>query len=233
MHYPPGTIGILTSELSRWTWFYQSLLALEKPLGSQVVFCSGQWVATAVNRLVDAMRPTDEFLSVWSDDHIFEPDILLRLLAHHLPLVAPLVALRRLPFAPSVFHEQDGEFKSYTWAELRGKRGLLPVDTFGGPGCVIRREVIEAVGTPFFENMPGQRVAPHEDLYAFLKCKQKGFQPMVDLDIHIGHCIPAAVFPGRTDEGQYGVHVWSHGEILGALFPEQAEQDAAAYHAYT
>lgn len=231
MAYPPGLIGVLSSDLSRWSWFAQSLLALQLPQDSHVAWCAGSWVAVAVNKLVAAMQPHHEWMSIFSDDHIFEPDLILRLLDHHLPLVFPLVALRRLPFAPSLFHEVEGGFRSYTWAELHGQQGLLPVDTLGGPCGIIGRAVIEQVGHPFFQNKPGELETPHEDLYTFSRCRQAGFQPTVDLDLHIGHCIPGAVFPTRTDEGYYGVKLWSY-EELGTLFP-QGVQAAHEYHAYT
>jgi hypothetical protein len=232
MQYPPGTIGILSTDLARWHWFHQSMLALEKPPGSQVVWCVGSWVSVAVNKLIMAMLPEHRFLAVFADDHIFEPDMLLRLLRHELPLVTPLCALRQLPYAPSLFHETLEGYKSYTWGELHQKRGLLPVDSFGGACCCIRREVIEAVGMPFFESLPGQHAAPMEDLYTFSKCRRAGYQPWVDLDIHIGHCIPAAVFPAQTETGHYGVRVWSYND-LGMLFPDQDEQYSPDYHAYT
>jgi hypothetical protein len=56
----------------------------------------------------------------------------------------------------------------------------------------------------------------------------------VDLDIRIGHCIPAAVFPTQDTQGNYGVRVWSQ-EDLGYLFMDerQALKDEQPYHAMT
>src|ERR1044072_4105824 len=101
MQFPPGTVGVLCTDLARYNWFTQSLVALQGPPGSQTVFCSGLWISTAVNKLVGAMGPQVEFLMLMPDDHIFEPDLLRRLLSHNVPLVAPLCCLRRPPFAPS------------------------------------------------------------------------------------------------------------------------------------
>ena len=233
MVHPPGTVIVLGGDLARWHAFEQSFQAMipQLPPGSQVVHATGQWLATAINRCIDLMRPEDQFVHIWADDHVFQPDILNKLLDHNLPIVAPLVCLRSWPFRPSLFHDKDGVFIGYDWSELAGQAGVIPVDAYGGPGVVIRREVIEALGQPFFECMPGSRESPREDLWTFLKCKRSGFQPYCDLDLPIGHCLAAAIFPARTIGGAYGVRFHAQ-EDVGYLFPsETAEGDE--YHAST
>ena len=280
--FPPGLIGMLSGDLTRWAWSAQSILALEVPPDSHMAWCTGQWVSVAINRLFRAMRPQDAWMVIIPDDHIFEPDMLLRLLALNQPLVSPLCNLRRAPYPPCVFHDTGADFpllthrkgaevyelhvesvtgsaadfpsvtwthvfteseemrytgppspfQSYTWHELSGKRGVLPVDTFGGACAVIRREVIDVLGDPFYENMPGSRESPYEDLYAFRRCRLAGFQPIVDLDHRISHCMASAGRPMITPEGKYGVEFWSYG-TLGAIFPETAMSADAMYHAYT
>jgi len=235
MHdHPPGLIGILSGDLARYAAFTQSLLGLmaHLPPGTHGTWVQSQWVARAVNTIIRQMRPEDQWCMVWADDHTFEPDILLRLLDHDLPLVAPLCPLRIPPFGPSLFHATEGGFVSYTATELEGKTGLLPVDTFGGPGCVIRREVIETLGMPFFQNSPAEQEVPQEDLWTFNRCRLAGFQPTVDLDCPIGHCITAILRPHRNPEGQYGTAVQIATETVGVLYPHQA-LNAQAYHAYT
>lgn len=215
MGHPPGTIGVLSGDQSRWAWFAQSLLGLAMPVGTQVIWVQGLWIAAAVNKLVEALRPEDQWLQIWADDHRFSTDTLLRLLDHQVPLVAPLCPLRRVPYHPSLFHEPEpGVYQGYAWPELAGHRGLLAVDTFGGPGVVIRREVLEAVGPPFFESQPGQRVAPHEDLYTFAKCRRAGFQPHVDLDTPIGHILPVAVYPQRVRNADYALRLWGEETLV-------------------
>jgi hypothetical protein len=221
--HPPGTVGILSGDLTRYAWAMVSLRELRVPDGAQLAWVTGDWVSTAVNRIIASMRPQDEWVCILTDDNPVPADMLLRLLDHQVPLVAPLVCLRIPPYRPALFHDAtDGGFLPYFWEELDGQQGLYPVDSFGGPGVVIRREVLEAVGMPFFENMPWPhgRQEPHEDLYTFRKCRQAGFQPLVDLDLCIGHCIPAIVTPDYDPVGQHwGVHVWSH-TSLGVLRPQ-------------
>ena len=58
--YPPVTVGVIGADLSRYSWFTQSLRALWLPPGSQIVFCNGLWIAKALNTLMADMRPQDE-----------------------------------------------------------------------------------------------------------------------------------------------------------------------------
>jgi hypothetical protein len=228
MGHPPGTIGILTGDLTRYAWFHSDMMQMfaQMPQGTQIVHIRGHAIPEAVNMIIAQMQPESQWLQIHADDHRFSPELLLRLLDHNLPLVAPLVCLRSRGYRPSLFHEpRPGIFESYTWPELTGKTGLLAVDTFGGPCAVIRREVLETVGNPFFECMPGEHVVqPQEDLYTFSKCRRAGFQPYVDLDVMIGHCVPAVLYPLRLEDGQYGVRVWSNEDIGYLLPPETAAE---------
>jgi hypothetical protein len=139
-----------------------------------------------------------------------------RLLAHEVPMVAPLCALRRYPFWPSLFHEKaDGHYAGYTWAELAGQSGLLAVDAMGGPGVVIRKPVLDALRDPWYENHPLHRESPHEDLYFFSKARAAGFQPFVDLDTPIGHILPCVAYPARVGI-RHGVQIWAT-DSLGHL----------------
>lgn len=224
MHHPPGTVGVLTTDLTRYAWAMVSLRMLDVPLGSQITWVSGHWVSKAVNNIIRSMRPEDAWVCLLTDDNPFEGDMLMRLLDHQVPIVAPLVSLRIPPYQPSLFRARDnGTFQGITLDELPPPPGLMQVDSFGGPGVVIRREVIEKVGMPFFENMPGPlgREEPCEDLYTFSKCRAAGYDLHVDLSLCIGHCITAIVTPEWNEEqGRWVVRVWSH-TSLGTLTPEE------------
>lgn len=222
MSHPPGTIGIISGDLTRWAWFQQSVLGLAMPPGTTFVWVTGLWVAAAVNRVLRSMQ--GEWCCILADDHILPPDMLMRLLDHEQPIVAPLCALRSPPYAPSLFHEREGQYLGYQWTELAGKSGLMPCDAYGGPGVVLRREVIETLGDPWFQCMPGKLETPHEDLWFFTRAKASGFQPLVDLDLTIGHITPASVFPHRFASGAYGVRLWSQDDL--AFLAPQAVLEA-------
>jgi len=202
---PPGMVGIVSSDQTRWAAFSQSLLALQPalPPGSTMEWVQGYWISVAINMLIRRMPPQAEWLCLLADDHTFQPAMLWQLLAHDVAIVAPLCCLRRPPFAPSLYHQDGPDYRGYTWEELRGKSGLLAVDAMGGPGVIIRRHVLETLPDPWFENHPLQREAPCEDLYFFSKAQQAGFQPYCDLDTPIGHIVPSVVTPKRQVDGSW------------------------------
>lgn len=210
MNHPPGTVGILSTDLARYAWFSQSLIAQQLPEGMAFapVWITGQWVSAAVNLAIRAMPPESQWFQLWADDHRFDPDTLLRLLAHEKDVVAPLCALRTPPFQPSLF-TADGQ--EVTWEQIKGVHGLLPVEATGGPGMVIRRHVLEAVGDPWFESMPGTRVLPKEDLYFCAKVRKAGCDIYVDLDTPIEHITSMSVRPHQDEHGSWHLTWWSYG----------------------
>jgi hypothetical protein len=212
MDYPPGTIGVLTANLARYSQFSKSLEALYRPPGTQIVWVEGLWVANALNRIIAAMRPESTFLMILSDDHRFAPDLLLRMLAHDVDIVAPLCALRSPPFRPCCFHEVAPEtYAYYTWKELEGRRGLVSVDTLGCAGGIVRRRVLEAIGTPVFVGLAGTH--PQEDLYSFARMRNAGFKLHVDLDTRIEHLTAMSVCPEPLDDGTWGMRLWSNVDL--------------------
>ena len=241
MTHPPGLIGVLGGDISRFARFYECLLAEMAPEGTDIFPIRGLWIADAINGFIEVMKPQHRWLQIWANDHGFHPDILLRLLAHNVPLVAPLCVLRSPPNNFSLFHEVGDAYQSYHLAELQGKRGLLPVDAYGGPGMVIRREVIEALGQPFFQCDPRHRTNPREDLYTVSRIRQAGFQPYCDLDTRISHLTVLEMWPTRTPAGEYGVSYYEDTFFLGSLFAEDmrkrhakemAEQTDPLYHVF-
>lgn len=214
MTHPPGTVGIIAGDLARYSWFHQSSERLQLPPGSEKIYVTGLWVAQAVNEIIRSMSPRSAWALLLADDHQFEPDMVLRLLAHEVDIVAPLCCLRSPPFRPSAFrHVGDPHlYLPYTWAELRGQHGLFPVDSMGGPGAVIRRPVLDALGDPWFVGQAGE--VPKEDLVTFARMRAKGFQPYVDLDLRLGHITSMVMYPEPyTPEGDWGVRLWSRADL--------------------
>lgn len=227
MTHPPGTIGIISSDLSRYTGFSQSLLSTVMPTpwlpeGTTVVWVEGLWIAEALNIVIRQMY--GEWIALLADDHAWPRDMFLRLLDHQVPVVAPLCALRRYPYGPSLFRQIRDTYYGYSWEDLRGRHGLLPIDAQGGPGMVIRRDVLEKIGDPWFECMPGKRTIPHEELYFHTKVRAAGFQSYVDLDLSIDHLFPAALRPIRLPTGHYGVEVRHKEHALSLLYAQTAEE---------
>ena len=94
-----------------------------------------------------------DWLWIMGDDHLFDPDILNRLLARELDVVVPLVAKRMPPFEPVIFSrlvDAEGHvYKKYRYEQLPTS-GLLEVPVAGTAGMLVRRPVLNAVGDPWF-----------------------------------------------------------------------------------
>lgn len=209
--YPPGVVAVLSSDLSRYAWFSMSLQRQLRPTGSEDRWEVGMWVSGAVNTLFRRLPPQAQWVQLWADDHKFDCDVLLQLLSHDKPLVAPFCPLRLPPMDPSIFRDTPDGFVPVRLEELDGKSGLLQVDATGGPGMVIRREVLEAVGDPWFETNPTSRVFPQEDLYFSRKVREAGYPIYVDLDCPIDHITPMAIGYRRTHSGRWRRRWWAFG----------------------
>jgi hypothetical protein len=211
--HPPGTVAVLSLEQARWSWFSHSLLALQQmlPPGSGIAWVMGLGICEALNQLIREMR--GEWICLLADDHMFEPDMVLHLLDRQVDIVAPLCCLRRLPFYPSLFREEEDGYHGYTWDDLKGQSGLMPVDAMGGPGMVIRRDVIEKLSDPWYIHDTRYVVAPREDLYFCSRMRGLGFQPYCDLDVRIDHIFGASVSGYRDHTGAWGVRLWSGADI--------------------
>lgn len=233
MDFPPGVLGILSGELSRYAGCAQSLLGLHLPPGTICTWVTGSWISTAINRMIRSMPPAAAWIAILADDHRYPPDLIVRLLSHQVDVVAPLCPLRYPPYNPSMFHGEPGHYHPYTWAELQGQTGLVPVASMGGPGVVLQRRVLDAIGDPWFETMPGERETPKEDLWFFQKCLKAGFQPHVDLDCSITHYFPGELCPVRDTAGNYRLEVRYDTQRLGILGPGPRKGSPIAdYHAY-
>lgn len=234
-HQPPGLVIVLGEVLARWHAFEHSMRMLMTclPPGSSYKPMLGNWLAWSINEAMrENLQPHHGWVSVLANDHVFAPDIIYRLLAHNVDIVAPNVCLRGFPFCYSMFHEEHGTFRSFGFDELEGKHGLMPVDAMGGPMVVIRRHVIDAIGQPFFEGQAGEN--PREDLTTFLKLKRAGYQPYIDLDLRIRHCGAGSVTPYQNEQGRWGVEFEFQGTTIGVIYPKvapQADVVPAGYHA--
>lgn len=236
--FPPGLVIVLGGDLARWHAFEQSFQALITclPPGTEVAHSIGNWLAAGINDcLRKFLKPHHAWISIFSDDHIFQPDIIYKLLRHDVDIVAPLVCLRSPPFYFSMFHERDNQFFSFGFEELTGKTGLVEVESMGGPLVVIQRHVLDAIGHPFFEGEAGEN--PREDLVTYRKLHRAGYRLFIDMDCPIGHCGAGAVTPVRTADGRYGIRFDFQGKAIGTFFyasaPESTRELPVGYHAAT
>ena len=196
--HPPGTILITGSDLSRYTAFSLSLIGMHRPAGTVVSWITGANIAKNLNDGLDMLH--GEWVWRIDDDQVFTPSTLMRLLAHDVDLVAPLVMHRKPPFEPVAYREQqpDGKFLPWAMTDIP-QYGLHPVAATGGSGLLIRRRVFEALEKPYFEIGQLKSDDLSEDLYFHQKARAAGFQAWLDVETSLGHLTPMVVWPLRGE----------------------------------
>lgn len=203
--HPPGAIVIPSTEVLRFPLFVGNLLRLVLSGGAPEGTAAPFWhqgcdIPYEINHGIRRMLadPTLQWAWILGDDHTFEPDILMRLLAHDVPVVAPLVLRRNVPNR-TVIYKSDG-----TPLSLRAdEHGLRPVYAVGNAGMLIRRSVLEAVGDPWFVHNGPERAG--EDLAFCGKLRRLGIPIAVDLDTFMGHITPVEIWPHRAADGTWQV----------------------------
>jgi len=174
----------------------------------------GQDIATGRNRVTKVFLesyPEFDYLLMHDSDATWHPNSVQRLLDHKLPVVTGIIFHRHLPTLPTVGIkagvEPEGKtmydftpainriaelFKDHTFSEESKNEILLPpkpehlveIDGCGMHFCLIRRDVLEKIGYPWF-----QCITPNagEDFYFCRKVQEAGFKIYADFGVYTGH----------------------------------------------
>lgn len=201
-----GSIGLIQTDLARYTVFHKCLLMLAKPVNTDIIYGIGSDFANNRNSVVQkALDAGSEWVFFVDDDMAFPPDHLLRLLSQDKPIVASLYTARSAPWRPIAYDwisDEDG-WDPIDLTQIPGK-GLVKVDGAGTGGMLIRTEVFHQMPFPWFEKTP----LGSEDLEFCKKATRLGFEIVVDLEARMGHLTTAAIWPDFTD-GQ-----WLNGVVM-------------------
>lgn len=196
--FPPGTVGVVGSDLARYSEFAISLsgVTAKLPPGSKLIWTRSVDVSGNCNQIIRDMK--GEWVWIMGDDHVFPPETLLRLLAHDVDVVVPHCLKRTPPWPPVVYSHQD-EDGWYVAADLP-LEGLTEVHAAGSAGMLIKKHVLDALEDPWFRPAP-DAAGLNEDLYFCQKVREAGFTIYCDPAVAIGHIALHTVWPGPTDEG--------------------------------
>jgi len=190
---PGGTIGVIGSELARYADFVAALTILGKPEDTRLIYTRTVDVVGNCNTICRNFR--GEHVLFLGDDHTFDPDLYLRLLAWDVDVVVPLCLKRTPPYDPVVYGGQN-ERGEYYGADLPS-HGLTEVYAAGSAGMLVRRHVLEAIADPWFESHGGL----NEDLTFCQKVREAGFRIWCDVDTRIGHMSIHQIWPVHRDGG--------------------------------
>lgn len=206
MDHPPGSIVIAAGDLSRYSAFTRSLTSLWSPLGTKTVWGIGSDICKNFNAAIgEAMG---EWLFIMGDDHVFAPDLLMRLLDRQVDVVSPLVAARKWPHPMFVFRQDPAkdEMTIVDRADLPAS-GIHPYDGCSGAGMLIRRHVLEKLQAPYYEPGRVRQGELNEDTWLMYKMRQAGFQIYVDCDLRMGHQTPSVIWPGLSASGEWEIAI--------------------------
>ena len=201
---PPGTIAVPTSGVPRYHEFWLSLNALEVPAGTRLALCASCDVVANWNTIIREQF-TGDWLWMMGDDHVFNPDILRRLLAHHVDVVAPLTPRKREPYLPVVWKDLNpdtGKFSLYSWHEISDFDGLTTVAGVGNAGMLVTRRVLDAIGDPWLKSGRLTTANLTEDTWFCWEATQRGFPIFVDPSLLMGHLATVALWPGHDADGR-------------------------------
>ena len=224
-----GTIAIAAGENARYTMFYVSLTQLKHPPNTQIDWALGTDVTWQRNELVcRSLEIGSEWILFLDDDHVFQSDLLLRLLSNEQDIVGCVYLRRHKPFAPNAFshRNEDGTYQPIDLTELPNE-GLLKVAAVGTAGMLIRSEVFRAIPEPWFEYGQVGKWTASEDIVFCEKAAEAGFEVFVDLSAQLGHLAPQAIWPGWVDEEWAVGFSVAHGLRLYCPI-EKAETEVAA-----
>jgi hypothetical protein len=191
--HPPGTVVIVSNELSRYSDFSISLVRLKAPVGTIMYWQKGVEIVKGINHGIRNMQ--GEWVWILGDDHTFHGEVLLHLLNTQKDIIVPLCAKRDFPHYPVTYPKDTGTmYLQAPWSHIK-YGGMMEVDGNGSAGMLIRKPVLDAIGDPWFEagKMDGEHIS--EDLYFCRKAREKGFKVHVDTRQAIGHITPATIIP--------------------------------------
>jgi Glycosyltransferase like family 2 len=208
----PGTIALPTAEIGRFTMFMASLAGTRQPADTHLAVMASASVVENLNQIMRQLRPEDEWVWILGDDHIWQPDCLINLLAAldenlDADIIVPLVTKRNPPWHLVLFHEtdqvhEDGlpRWAPWPWEDIP-EHGMFEVDAAGSAGMLVRRQVLDEIGDPWFESTNGTVL--NEDVIFCRKARAAGFRVFATADVVMGHLGIFNVRPARRD-GRWG-----------------------------
>lgn len=219
--HPPGAVIMVTGELTRYAMSMQSLNSLQVPPNSGLIWKTGVLIAYSLNTALDAVLEDPRFQWVWimGDDHLYHPNIVLKLLDHEKDVVLPL-CLNRVPmFDPTIQVHSEKRAKYLEELPESGLYTLKADETCGDAGMLIRRNVLEATGPNWYDvKKSGSHNSEDQDFVE--KIKEAGFEVNVDMDNRIGHVSHVIVDPYKTKDGwevrmvsNSGKHIANFGQL--------------------
>lgn len=204
--HPPGSVIVPIGDQLRYPEFVADLFNLTTPPGSKVDMRRSASVTDNLNMALREMPDHHEWAFFLGDDHRFPGDLLVQLLDLDVDVVVPLGVKRTPPYSltiareESVFHDErlNRDYPGWLPYQLHEVPGeLFTVLASGSAGMLVRRNVLDTVGFPYFESTDG--VYLNEDFEFCRKIRGLGFDIWCDPSALLGHIGQAWLFPTWRD----------------------------------
>jgi hypothetical protein len=139
---------------------------------------------------LDAMREGCSHLLFIDSDMRFPQDMIARLLAHDVDIVATNCARRRMPTGPTAQVYKENGDRELVWT-MSESTGLQEVGSVGMGVMLIKSSVFKALSEPWYETpwRSDKRGYIGEDVFFCKKAREAGFRIWIDHDVskEIGH----------------------------------------------
>ena len=206
--FPAGTVVLAAGMQPR---FYEFILSMERLL---VPAGTHWWVERScdiTSNFNDGIRRSvGDWIWFMGDDHGFDQDIVLKLLARNVDVVVPPTPIKIPPWLPCLMHgsgkldKWKEDLPLYTWEELSSPGIMaLPVGDFiGQAGMLVKRKIFEGWEYPWFRcgvNDPGRL---QEDMTFCQELQQRGHTIWIDRDQVIEHYFGVGMSAKKFD-GKY------------------------------
>jgi hypothetical protein len=207
-------IGVLAQDTARFSVFASSMTSIQAPPGTSIEWMFGMDIPASLNQLVETMllTPENEWLWLMGDDHVIPAETLVRLLAHEKDIIVPLCLMRMPPYKPVIYASEESGVRQCVDLDDHPNGGLIKVHSAGSGGMVISRRVLMQMGPPYFEYGKVSPTTLAEDVHFCDKARFLGYDIWCDLDVPLGHCTTAIVWPQLLDTG------WTHGFVMAGGF---------------
>jgi len=186
------------------------------------------------NMLVEmAIRNEDcTHLFFLDSDVIPPPFALMRLLRRDIDIACGIYSMKAPPYAPlTIMRPQrpDGTTKFNYYFEITDQllNKTVHADATGAGCLLIKREVIDSMGPPWFDVLPQEHglSAIGEDLVFFDRAKKEGHEIVLDLSVHCDHAVGSTSYPRIFFEefaspgirSQTMIHTWNKNAVLHAM----------------
>lgn len=168
-----------------------SLLDLDKPSGSQIVFIANSLVYDARDQLCQiALKNEMDYILFIDSDMVFPKDSLNKLIARNKEIVSGVYYARKGNHEPVVYKSierkpfRKPQTEKFTKAEI--SRDFFEIGGCGMGLCLIKTEVIKKICDKKQEPFRPLKLVG-EDLSFCIRAKKSGFKIYADSTIELGH----------------------------------------------